>query len=596
MTPANRDKAIRTGQDDVLTEQVEAIYSQLPNLSLGNVLGTLILIAIYRDMVAPVSMWGWTLLNLSLVLLTYPVLVHRYRRRPVGQNPRRWLRAAVLMGTLRALVWGSIPLAFAVPGSLQYELVNYVFVLVGVGMALLHSAPHRLLFFGSVPAMLMPVTILFVLQGSELTLTLAVGNLFYWGLLHRMFGRLHAMLLQNIRLKHRSSALATQLEVQKNAAEEADAAKSRFLATASHDLRQPLQAQILFTEELAARVQDGPAREVLERLQRSVSEMRTMFDELLDISRLEARSLQPKPRRLAIQKLIDGMTSELEALAQEKHIDMRVVRSSACVRSDPALLTRILRNLLSNAVQHTASGRVLVGCRRRGPWLRLEVHDTGPGIPAAEQSRIFGEFYRLDAGGGGHRGLGLGLAIVQRLCPLLGCHLELSSRPGRGSCFCLLIPRARCPSPVERRQQRRAPGDDLAGRRLLLIDDDPEILRALAGTLDAWSCDVATADSLEQALARLETSWTPELVIADYHLGGGETGTEAIRALRERLQVALPAVLLTADAGARAQREALALDVELLHKPVAPARLRALLAYILSPHYRPPARRSVNPG
>ncbi|HHH42647.1 MAG TPA: hybrid sensor histidine kinase/response regulator [Gammaproteobacteria bacterium] len=596
MPDMNSNSGTDTTEQEVLSEQLRIVFSQLTNLSLGNLLGTVILILLYHGRIQPPLLWGWTSANLLLVVVFTPLLVWRYRLSSPVATPRRWIRAVSWLSFLRACVWGALPLVFYLPGRIEYQLVNFIFVLVGVSMALLLSAPCRPIFFAIVPPILAPVTILFLFEGGSIRLALAAGSLFYGFMLYRMFHRLHAILLQNIGLKHEKSALAEQLVIQKNAAEEANAAKSRFLATASHDLRQPLHAQTLFVEELAHRIQGADERLILEKLQKSMTDMRQLFNELLDISRLDAQAVETRPAVFSLFDLLADVLPEYTAEAQSKNLQIRLTGSHACVRSDRQLLTRVIRNLLSNAVRYTDNGRILVGCRRRDGRLRLEIHDTGPGIPEQEQERIFHEFYRLERPDSRARhGLGLGLSIVRRLGELLECRVQVHSVPGHGSCFSLDIPCAPCEENPAASRSSEPDRGDVGGRCILVIDDDRDILDGMTVLLTRWTCNVATARSEAEALEKLAGGLVPHAIIADYRLAQAHTGTGVVMALRTRLGRELPGIIVTGDAGQDAQRAAHAAGLELLHKPVNPAQLRTLLSYVLSDNYEPPAKYATTP-
>jgi CheY-like chemotaxis protein/anti-sigma regulatory factor (Ser/Thr protein kinase) len=270
--------------------------------------------------------------------------------------------------------------------------------------------------------------------------------------------------------------------------------------------------------------------------------------------------------------------------SREKGLSLRAVQSSLWVRSDVILLERILLNLVSNAVRYTVAGSVIVGCRRRDGQLRVEVWDSGPGIPEGQRQSIFGEFYRLPgtetAGPGG---LGLGLAIVDRLCRLLGHPIELTSTVGKGSCFCVTVPLAAAQSKF------MAPSvvpevtiDGLKGKLIVVIDDDKLILEGMGGLLQKWGCRIVAAGSQDEALADLDRQ--PDLIISDCHLSDGNSGVDAIKRLRNAFQAPIPAFLLSGDTAARRLREAQVSGFHLLYKPVNPMTLRAILNKLLSDH------------
>lgn len=378
------------------------------------------------------------------------------------------------------------------------------------------------------------------------------------------------------------------------AEEQANRAKSRFLAAASHDLRQPLHAMGLFVGALAERVEGLEAGEILGNLRTTLGALDEMLNALLDISKLDAGVTKPALAEVALGPLLRRLHAEFGPEACAKGLDFRIVECSASVRSDPALLESLLRNLLSNALRYTVRGKVLLGCRRRGNAVALEVRDTGIGIPPAQIEEIFEEFRRLEpvgtngvgtngAGVNAARGAGLGLAIVQRTARLLEHPLTVRSMPEKGSLFGVALPllRARVPAAPEVGARPAMPASQpLGGRRVLVIDDDGAVLTSMRGLLSSWGCEVRTASSLAQALSSLDGAPPPELVIADYRLQA-ETGVEAIAEMRRVLGRPLPAVVVTGDSAL--VRRAGRLDgLPILLKPVPPARLRALLNFALA--------------
>ncbi len=378
----------------------------------------------------------------------------------------------------------------------------------------------------------------------------------------------------------------SRAEALRAAAEQADRenlAKSRFLAAASHDLRQPLHALGLFVETLDARVADPELRGLVERIRQSTHSLEDMMSALLDLSKLDAGGVEPDVTDVALGPLLDRVCTDLAPLARAKALTLRCRPNELWVRSDPVLLTRIVQNLVTNALRYTDEGGVLVAARRRGDRVRLEVRDTGRGIPPEQLEHIFGEFRQLerDAASGGP-GLGLGLSIVERLCRLLEHRIDVRSTPDRGSLFAISLPRT---SPVA----RAAPAvptvgladPALAQRRVWVVDDDPLIRDALCRTLELWGCRPRAFAGLAETLAGLgEEPDGPDLLISDDHLER-ETGPEVIAALHDAAGRAMPVVIVTGDATPERLRELRATGHPVLQKPVPAARLRAAAAQLL---------------
>ncbi len=391
----------------------------------------------------------------------------------------------------------------------------------------------------------------------------------------------------SLREHSRQHAAEEDLLRAKEAAERANQAKTRFLAAASHDLRQPLQALGMFVEVLAGRDHDAADQRIIEKIRDSVNATESLLSALLDISKLEAGLVEPSFGRFDVAQVLERLTSEFEPQAERAGLALRVVPCGLGVRSDQALLERILRNLMANALRYTETGRILLGCRRRGSVLRIEVWDTGCGIPADQLQAVFREFHQLGNPQRDRRqGLGLGLAIVERLSRLLDHPVTVRSTLGKGTCFAVEVPLAG-PVPGERPVQL-----DLAmGTRpalIALIDDEPDVLEGVRMLLESWGHRVVTGEECcgvaEQFASRRAV---PDLVIADYRLRNGTTGGQAIRQLRGRLGAEFPAIILTGDTAPERLRMAKANGHGLLHKPVQPAALRAAIDEALSRRGRP---------
>ncbi len=383
------------------------------------------------------------------------------------------------------------------------------------------------------------------------------------------------------RVHERTEELTTLNAALARAKGEADAAnisKTKFLAAASHDILQPLNAARLYVTSLIERQRGANDRPLIDNIDASLEAVEEIFGALLDISRLDTGVLRPELASFHIDDLMRQIAVEFAPLAVSKRLELTFVPCSLVVRSDRRLLRRLIQNLVSNAVKYTPQGRVLVGCRRRGDHLRIDVYDTGLGIPENKQRDIFMEFHRLDQGARVARGLGLGLSIVERVARVLGATVELTSAPGRGSHFAVSVPlSSAAPITLPARDDARVDPGQLAGTMALCIDNEPSVLDGMETLLRGWGCEVMTAPELSAALAMIAAGpSTPNGLLVDYHLDRGN-GIEAIVALR-RVCGELPAILITADRSPAVREEARVQKIVVLHKPVKPAALRALLA------------------
>jgi len=384
------------------------------------------------------------------------------------------------------------------------------------------------------------------------------------------------------RVKERTTALEklnTQLAQAKSEADEANISKTRFLAAASHDILQPLNAARLYATSLVERAEIGEEERLARNVDASLEAVEEILSALLDISRLDAGAMKPDIGAFRLDDIFRQLELEFAPLAKEKGLALTFVASSAAVRSDRRLLRRLLQNLVSNAIKYTPRGRVLIGVRHRRGKLRIQVLDTGLGIPQAKQRLIFKEFQRLDQGAKAARGLGLGLSIVERISRVLDHPISLASTSGRGSMFSVEVPPAPpIPAELPRAVPAAPPAATLNDLVVLCIDNDPAILDGMETLLTGWGCRVIKAPDVARAIVLMrEARMTPDVLLIDYHLDDGE-GIEAAKQLRWKLGQSLPAVLITADRSRRVRDAARATEMEVLNKPVRPAALRALLA------------------
>lgn len=436
-----------------------------------------------------------------------------------------------------------------------------------------------------IPA-IVPVWAVFLATRDIAYLPMFLGTPLYLFVLI-VFARNYArMARHSIALRFENVELIAQLRDQtaraghaQREAEEANRAKSVFLASASHDLRQPLHALGLFLVSLARTPLDARQRQLLDHIEASSGAAREMLNTLLDFSKLEAGVVVPRPRPFRLQPLLHKLENEFAPQANARGLVYRTRDTTATLFGDPTLVELILRNLIANAIRYTRTGGLLVACRQRRFHVSIEVWDTGMGIPAAQQRAIFREFHQLGNPERDQRkGLGLGLAIVEGLARTMQTAVTLASTPERGSVFRLRLPLA-WNSPDE--TVHPAVAMRLDGLRVLVIDDDAAIREAMAGLLAVWNCPSRTAETEEDALALVD-GFEPDLILADYRLRGHRTGHEAIAAIRERTgRSTLPAILITGDTAADRLRNVHAGGTTLLHKPVVPGELHTAISALL---------------
>jgi signal transduction histidine kinase/CheY-like chemotaxis protein len=404
--------------------------------------------------------------------------------------------------------------------------------------------------------------------------------------LQRGFNQAARDLAENrTQLESRIAEATAELAHKNRQLEVASQAKTRLLATASHDLRQPLHALTLFSDGLANGETDPARLQRIGHIRECVESLDRLFSEVLNLSQLDAGVLKPQWADFALDALFDDISRNFRSIAERQNLRLVARKTDAWVRCDYVMLARILNNLVSNALRHTVEGGVLIGARRRGKSIRVEVWDTGVGIAAHHQARVFEEFYQVEPqgprqGGLDARGMGLGLATVQRLATLLNTRVELHSRPGRGTCMRLTVraaePLLLPPGPAP---SAAAENDDaLRGIRVLVIDDDRAILDGLQNVLSGWGMEVLTARTRAETLAHAD-AWTrpPDLVMSDLLLQGGDNGLDVIAALERHSNGIGPAtarLLVTGETKPDRLREVASAGVTVLYKPVSPKTLR----------------------
>lgn len=380
-------------------------------------------------------------------------------------------------------------------------------------------------------------------------------------------------------LEARVAARTTEIAVALANAERANASKSRFVAAASHDLLQPLSAAKLYCSSIADDTLAPHQRAILNKAQNALAGVEDIIGALLDISQLESGNAPVRLTSVDLGRILRQLGDELRPAAIAKGLDLRILPCMAMVESDANYLRRILQNLIGNAIRYTLKGRVLVGTRRVGDALRVEVWDTGPGIAQAEQENIYREFHRIDPQASTSNGLGLGLAIVERACALLDHHHGMQSTVGRGTCFYLTVPRAADPvAKAEHAHDRRLDhGLDMGGLVVLLVEDDTDMRRALATLLERWGVQVLDVATGAEAVALLEEiELTPDAMLIDHPMGNTQVGLEMIAALRAR-HGPIPCRLITADRAPDNGAICAQADVSLLLKPIDPVALQFFL-------------------
>ena len=530
---------------------------------------------------ALLASWLTTFLLLAAARLAFSRAF--LRADPVSTRLDLWTRYTAIGYAGTGLAWGVLGAAaihFAPDNQLYVMVVVFLITLFAV-LQTQTTGAHRSVFLSFLFSAMGPIIAVSALEPSpNYALRLLMELLLL--LIATLVGRSsNKYMIESIAMRYENLELLHDVTRQKEELDKANAAKTHFLAAASHDLRQPMQAVVLLVESLQERVTEPDTRRIVKSIRSSVTSMAALLNAILDVSRFEAGTVRPERSDFRVGNVLDRLRSTYAQQAADKGLELRVARSSAVVETDPILLFRILANITNNALRYTDRGKVLIGCRRRGTAIAIEVWDTGPGIPEDQLKDIFREFYQLE---NPHRdrelGIGLGLAIVERTARLLEHPIEVRSRVGHGSMFSILVRRGE-PSRIDTADKSRRPDwAPLHGCTVLVVEDEKEVRAAMGILLESWGCTVMSAASAAEILPLLRANAAaPDVVLADYRLPGGDSGIEVIRTV-QALHSRAEGILITGDIAPEVLKKAEDAGLRLLHKPLRPARLRSLLGNV----------------
>ncbi|MFK8083314.1 MAG: hybrid sensor histidine kinase/response regulator [Granulosicoccus sp.] len=572
----------------IYNEQIRLIYNQGTIPIAGATICALVLTLFLWRQMPQVTLVFW-LVGVGFSALLRLWCIYAYLRADQQTRKHSVWGTLFWLGSLAAgMIWGALPLIFYSVYSTEYLLlISTIFA----GMVTISAAngsnylPSFLSF--SVPLVL-PLAIAHLLSG--------IDSLELVGILLIMFLATNFMLAVKSNRQNRdliSSQLENQtlvesLAEEKQIAERAMVAKSRFLAAASHDLRQPLHAMGLFLSALRSREREPEKVRIIEDMSKSADALNSLFNSLLDVSRLDAEIIEFNPVHVQASRVFDALRAQFEQQASEKNISLSILADDHVLFSDVVLLERVLRNLLSNAVQYTCSGSISLQCKARADGSKLvTLSDTGIGIPAESAEDVFSEYYQLNNPARDRsKGLGLGLAIVKRLCELMDLPLEMESVEGRGTVFRVVVPGG---DPLQIIQPA-TPSTGIAaeGRRVLVIDDELQVLQSMRHMLEGWGCEVLLAESARDALRILALSdMVPDIIISDYRLADNLNGVDAVEAIRESVEKPVPAIVVTGDTSPERLKQVKETSLQLLHKPVRPDELHEVMTMLFKENTQP---------
>lgn len=576
LAPVDDDEFIKL----VKGEKTRLLYKGLHFVLTGNFLVSAILAYGLWNYVDHDKLLTWLGFLYLLTIVRIPIIRSYFNKSRIEQDQPRWGNYFFLSSILSGIIWGLSGIIFFMPENplvLSYLTVVLLGMIAGSTSALSSHTPTH---YGFIIPAILPFTYSYMTNPIPLGLPVGSLTIFFLIMIMAFSRNIERALTETISLRFKNAMLIESLTSEKERAEAASNAKSRFLASASHDLRQPLHALGLFVGAMEHHSTSKELQELVGKTKQSYTALEGLLDVLLDISKLDAGVIQPRPEALEVQNLFNKLHTEFEDKARRKGLSLNFHNTAFWIKSDETLLLRILRNLISNAIRYTDSGGILVGCRYRFDKILIEVHDTGSGIPADQIKEIFKEFRQLvNPERDRNKGLGLGLAIVDRLSQLLNHPVMVHSSPGKGSTFSLLLPLA---LNEQREKPVSSPGpvivDRLAGLKILVIDDESDILEGMRHLLTTWGCSTSVAETTEQACLFLKShDWIPDIILIDYRLRNNQTGAEAIEIIHECLGASIPAIIITGDTAPDRIQQAKQSGYPVLHKPIQPARLRNVL-------------------
>ncbi len=569
--------------DRIAGEAVRFIYNNLTTILLSLSVFPAVVVMIFWPHISHTLLLSWGAAAYLITGLRFALVFAYKRLNPPDSEAYKWGAYFALTSVLWGSLLGITGIIFLIPDSIAHQ-VFILTVVLGLAAGSLAVITYWLPCFLAYVIPSVGIIIAgMLMKGSSEWVSLGLLTMVFLLFLLRLGFTSHKAAIQGISLKFKNLDLIEQLREQKNRAEYANHSKTQFLASASHDLRQPVHALALFADALKYEVSSPKGQNIMTNLTKSIESIDDLLSSLLDISKLDAGVVKVKASDIRLDPILSKIRSEFHNQAINKSIRFQVCDSDLSVRSDPVLLTNLLRNFVSNAFRYTDAGGILVGCRKRGKNAIIEVWDTGLGIPEEEKDKIFNEFYQLNnPERDRNKGLGLGLAICQRLCQLLKHDLSMNSVHGKGSVFRIHLPQAE-PSYAETTVRIFPPTLQLESRVIMVVDDEKEILDAMRAVLQAWKCEVLTAASGEEALQMIaQSNAKPELIICDYRLRGHEKGPNVISSVQLALNKRIPGVIVTGDTAPERIREAQTSGHLLLHKPIKPAELYNILQALLA--------------
>ncbi len=558
-------------QTRIELELINMLYQQAHTALIGVMATATGLAAVFYTSVSHSVLFTWLAVIYALVAVRY-FFIRKFKTiDPVDIDAHRWGTQFAIFTFLSGLTWGAASIILFLPDNLPlFNILTLTILAMTVGSLAALSALPKAYYLFVIPTIL-PMVWRYLTMDDEQYVFFGILLFVFVFALFSIVRVNNRIIYNSIVLRFENMGLIDQLTEQKEKAEQANIAKTKFLAAASHDLRQPLHAMGLFLGALESRVEKDDQKIIVQKIQKSSVALNGLLDSLLDISKLDAQAIHVEYCTFPINTLFDALENEFQACVEEKGLSIKFVRTQLWIKSDYRLLDRMIRNLISNAVRYTNTGGIVVGCRRQGDSVMLAIYDTGIGIHQHDIDNIFREFHQLaNPERDRSKGLGLGLAIVERMAKLLNMSLYLKSVPDRGSVFGVVVPIAQKPVLATGLADEELYSADYGERTILVVDDEEDIRDSLSELLRNWQCQVVGAASAQEAVSLLaQKNILPDIILTDYRLRGSETGMDVINAVKLLYpDSVIPAIVITGDTAPERIRDAESSGYKIIHKPV----------------------------
>lgn len=563
----------------ILVEQVKMLYQSMVSLLLINLIISTTLVYAFWDVISHTTLLIW--MGIMFIMLSVRTVIYlSYKNTFDSHHVTKFSRFLVFGSAAAGLIWGAAGIFLLSPTQVDYQLFMLLCLMAMAGGSTFTLSVYLPAYYAFAPLALIPISIQLLLMGDSIHLTMGIVGLVFLVALTSFNQKMNSSFKNSLQMRYENLDLIKQLHAQKIQADDANKAKSKFLAAASHDLRQPLYSLSLFTSVLDETITDPKINKITDQINSSVNALKSLFDSLLDISKLDSGVIKDEKSNFFLHDIFLKLDNDLTPQALEKGLKINFSNCSYAVNSDPNLLEQILRNFISNAIRYTNKGDIKVKCEHINNVIIIKVIDTGIGIDNSEHEHIFSEFYQLgNPERDRQKGLGLGLSIVQRAAKILDHKIEMQSQLEKGSTFSISVAQAKSLPPTNPQINQHQIENTLDNQSLIIvIDDEKSIREGLQQLLGIWQYHVVTAIDGNDALEKLQSlNQKPDAIITDFRLPNEQTGLDVIDLINNEFQSDIPALIVTGDIEKHRLIEMNNRDYEILYKPVPALKLRAFL-------------------